>query len=231
MQMSNADQDKKLTSKIEALADKMTDYRANFFQPLGPQQIQCARQALIDIQNMVTDLEWEWRSYSNAHFFPIFQKLGARKMLNEAKSSLARRRLHTVKEVSRWLLDWLWLTQNIGPKEIMVLLNVTRKGYEMLEQVSSLPSYTCHYSEQCSTFAGTSQQDFTKREALEMNAAMLLQIERLCSDVNSKQQQISLLNLYSQTVLTAHMRRLNGLLLVFTIGVLIATVLILIARG
>lgn len=230
-QMSSADQDEELTLRIEALAGRMTDYRARFFRPLGPSDIQVARQGLIDIQNMVTDLEGEWRSCSDAHFLQVFQKLGAGKMLNGTRNSLARRRLRIVKRISRGVLDWLWLSGGIGPKEIMVLLNVTRKGYEMLEHVVSLPSYTSHYSDQCSTFTRTSQQSFTRREALEMNASMRLQIERLCSDVNSKQQQISLLNLHSQMVLTSHMRRLNGLLLVLTIGVLIATVLILVARG
>ena len=229
--MSSADQDNKLASITKVLAERMTHYRANFFEPLGPQQIQCARQALIDIQNMVTHLEGEWRSYSNVPFSRVFQKLGARVMIDRARTSRLPRCLQFTKQVSRRVMDWLWLTRDVDPQETVMLLGVTRKGYEMLEQLSSLPSYTCHYSEQCDAFAGTPQGMYTKREASEMNASMLLQVERLRDDVNSKQQQILLLNLYSQTALTAHMRRLTVLVLAFTIGVLVATLLILVAGG
>jgi len=225
--MAKVDQGEELTSMIEVLIRRMADYKASFFRPLGPADIQVARQALIDIQNAVTAVEDKWRSYSHAYFFRTFKRLGVGEIPGRMTSTPRWRRSRIGRLIGQ-TLDLFGISRAIGPNEMIVLLNVTRRGYEMLEHIVSLPSYTSHYNEQCSAFTGTSQQSFTRREALEMNASMCLQVNRLCDDVNSKQQQISLLNIYSQMVLTSHLRRLNGLLSVLTIGLLIATVLILV---
>ena len=103
----------------------------------------------------------------------------------------------------------------------------------MLGQLSSLLSCTSHFREQCSAFTGTTELNAAtaKLEATQIHTLITFKIDALRNDVDSKQQQISLLNLYSQTELSNQMKRLNGLLVAFTVGLLVATVLVITSIG
>jgi len=208
--MTYVDQAKSLASTIESLGAKADRYGSNYLQPLSPQQIVSAWRDLIEIQNNVADLEKKWLDYSDAQFTRVFE------MLAPSKTSLGVK-----------IRYWLGMGQRIGSEEIMALSSVTREGCRMVGQLSPLPSYTSHFREQCSTFTGTTQLNAAtaKLEALQIHALITLKLDNLRNDVDSKQQQISLLNLYSQTELSNQMKRLNGLLVLFTVGLLIATVL------
>jgi hypothetical protein len=224
--MSEADKENTLTSMIQSIAEKMTDYRSKYMQPLGPLQIPDARRKLIQIQNMVTDLETWWRSYSDEPFIRILKQVEPTKLidiLKDDEEKVPSKLKRAAGESYRKVVRWFGFSQSAGSTEIVALLSITRKGYEIVGQLSSLPSYTSHYSDQCSIFRGTQELNAAtaKPESLQMHALMILQIERLRSDVESKQQRIMLLNIHAQTELTTQIRRLNGFLILLTIGVLV----------
>jgi hypothetical protein len=214
--MAELAQAQELSSTIRSLGTKVDRYRSNYLQPLGPQQIVRAWRDLIEIQNTVADLEKKWLDYSDAQFTRVFEMLAA------DKTSLGLQIRH-----------WLGVSQRIGSNEIVGLSKVTREGYRMIGQLSSLPSCTSHFHEQCSTFIGTTELNAptAKLEASQIDALIRLKIDALRNDVDSKQRQISLLNLYSQTELSNQMKRLNGLLVIFTVGLLVATVLLITSVG
>lgn len=214
--MTGEGQAKRLATTIESLGAKVDRYGSNYLQPLSPQQIVSARRDLIEIQNSVVDLEKKWLDYSDAQFTRVFE------MLASKKTSLGIK-----------IRYWLGMSQRIGSEEIMALSSVTREGYGMVGQLSSLPSCTSHFCEQCNTFTGTPQLNAAtaKLEAPQIHALITLKIDRLRNDVDSKQQQISILNLYSQTELSNQIKRLSGLIVIFTIGLLIVTVLAITSVG
>jgi len=214
--MAELDQAKSLVATIESLGANVDTYGSNYLQPLSPQQIVSAWRDLIEIQNSIVGLEKKWLDYSDSQFTRVFEMLAPR------RTSLGAE-----------IRYWLGMSQRVGSKEIMALSNVTREGYRMVGRLNSLPSCTSHFREQCNTFAGTVQLNATtaKLEALQIHALITLKIDILRNDVGSKQQQISLFNLYSQTELTNQMKRLSGLLVIFTIGLLIATVLLITSVG
>ena len=214
--MAKLDQAESLASTIESLGTKADRYGSNYLQPLSPQQIVSAWRDLIEIQNSVADLEKRWLDYSDSQFARIFEMLAPR------RTSLGVE-----------IRYWLGMSQRVGSEEIMALSNVTREGYRMVGRLSSLPSCTSHFREQCNTFTGTAELNATtaKFEALQIHALITLKIDTLRNDVGSKQQQISLFNFYSQTELSNQMKRLSGLVVIFTIGLLIATVLLITSVG
>ena len=198
----------KVDAELLRLENLTEDYRRRFHKPLMAAEIAESWSLVVELRNGLTELVNEWRHVSSKSFDPIVQ-------------DLLRQRPRDKKLVMK-LLRGIWmgiLSRGVGEKKIGQLIEITKRGYSMIAQLEPLGYYSGHFVAQVPKDSSMLQQ------AQAEHTAIIRELGALRNDVVSKQSQINLLNLYSQTVLANRIHLLTWVLAVLTAGGVIVAAL------